>query len=103
MLCAGNDREKSGSEAGIGARRDPEGRQEKGLTVARRAGPEHGEREGNTAHPSRPASARSHRRAAAPPARAAPAQGGRSLGLFSGTGPARPKGIGPSCRGAPPA
>lgn len=53
-LCAENDREKSGSEAGIGARRDRAGRREKGLRVARWAAPKHGEQGGNTAHPSRP-------------------------------------------------
>lgn len=41
-------------------------------------------------------------RAAVPRVRAAPAQGGRSLGLSSESGPARPKGVGPSCRGARP-
>lgn len=49
----GNDRETRGSEARIGAQRDPEGRREKGHRVARWAAAEHGEREGNTAHPSR--------------------------------------------------
>lgn len=53
VLCAGNDGEgKSGSEGGSGARKDPAGRREKRLRVARGATPEHGEREGNTAHPS---------------------------------------------------